>query len=100
MVIKIKNIFTSILKGIREGQKLELIPKKLQDFNNLIFVKVFRFLGAVSTSVILSSKFNLLKAYNIYDLNIEIFYISMFFSLIYLFYKLIFNLFILKNLNV
>ena len=45
----------------------------------------------MASSYILSSKFNLLKNYNIYDLNTEIFYVSIVFSLIYLIYRFIYS---------
>ena len=93
-----KNILNRITKGIREANNIDLTPKEFQKINSLKFVKIFKFLGIFSTSVILSSKFQLLKTYNIYDLNNEILYLSMFFSIIYIIYRLIFNFFVLKKI--
>ena len=94
----ILNWKASIIKGIKEANETDYIPQKIQNFNNLIIVRIFKFLGFISTSIILSSNFNLLKTYNIHNLNVEIFYIATFFSLIYLSYRLIFSFLILKRI--
>ena len=67
---KNKTILNRIMIGIREGIAMQQVPNFLLHFNNLIWVRIFKILGIISTSVILSNKFHLLKRYNIHDLNI------------------------------
>ena len=66
---KNKTILNRIMIGIREGIAMQQVPNFLLHFNNLIWVRIFKLLGIISTSVILSNKFHLLKRYNIHDLN-------------------------------
>lgn len=89
--IKTKTIFNSIKIGIREGISIQKVPNFLINFDNLIWVKIFKLLGIITTSYILSSKFSLLKSYNIYNLNFEIFIISSVISIIYLIYRIFYH---------
>lgn len=89
--MKNKTIYTRIKIGIMEGISIQQVPNYLKNFDNLILVKIFKILGIISTSYILSSKFNILKTYNIYNLNNEIFYVASFISILYLFYRLFYS---------
>lgn len=91
------NIFKRVWKGVAEGNSLEMVPKHVKEFNNLKLVKFFRFAGIFSTTYLLSSDWNILKKYNIYDLNEEIFYIAMFFSFIYIIYRVVYTFYVIKE---
>lgn len=88
---KNKTIFNSIKTGIKEGILIQQVPNFLIKFDSLIWVKIFKILGVITTSYILSSKFELLKTYNIHNLNNEIFYVSSFISIIYLIYRIFYS---------
>lgn len=89
---KNKTIFNSIKIGIKEGFKIQTVPSFLKIFDSLIWVKIFKFVGIITTSYILSSKFNLLKTYNIHNLNDEIFIISSVISISYLIYRVFYSI--------
>ena len=88
---KNKTILNRIMIGIREGIAMQQVPNFLLHFNNLIWVRIFKILGIISTSVILSNKFHLLKRYNIHDLNYEIFIIASIISILYLSYRIFYH---------
>lgn len=90
--MKNKSIFNRIKIGIKEGLFIQQTPNYLKDFDKLILVKIFKFLGLISTSYILSSKFHLLKNYDIHNLNNEIFYVASFISILYLFYRVFYSI--------
>lgn len=86
-----KTLLQRVWVGIKEGATMQIVPEYLKNFDNLIWVKIYKFLGVITTSYILSSKYDLLKLYNIHDLNHEIFIVSSFISITYLLYRLYYS---------
>jgi Cytochrome b(C-terminal)/b6/petD len=83
------NIFKNIIPGVKSGLSIPVVPKCISDFDNNIYVKIFKLLGSLSTLIIISQKGILLNAY-IYNM-------IFIFSILFIFYKIIFALFAFKQ---
>lgn len=82
-----KTLKQRIIFGVKSGWSLEIYPKFLIDFDKQLKVRIFKYIGTVFTSILLSGIAS--------NFNILIFYFMSIWSIIYILYRLSFVFFIL-----
>lgn len=84
-----KSLKSRIWFGIKAGWELPVVPDHISKIDNNIYVKLFKYIGAISMFIIVSGIGS--------QLNRILFYIIFVINLFYIFYRLVFTFYVLKQ---